>query len=240
MPLTQNSIFGIFYAKLTFQAKRFFSGEDNMIDFFTQGGPFMYPILFGSIIAAAIALERYFVLMIKYQLNHRALISKVIEFVRHDKHNSAITLCERNQSHPVARVLKAGLLKSDKCSRDVASTMEEETVRMIPVVEKRVGYLSVIGNIATLLGLLGTIFGLIAAFEAVGLASAAEKQQKLAEGISQAMSTTAFGLIVAIPSMFLHYFLNNKANEIIDAMDESSLALTNQVSNTESRSKRVA
>jgi biopolymer transport protein ExbB/TolQ len=200
----------------------------------------MYPILIGSIVATAIALERYYVLMVKYNLNYRALMAKVLQYMKSENHGNAISICDSNIKHPVASVLKAGLIKSNKCSRDVASSMEEEIIRMIPQVEKRVGYLSVIGNVATLVGLLGTIFGLIAAFEAVGLASAAEKQQKLAEGISQAMSTTAFGLIVAIPCMLVHYYLNNKVNEIIDAMDESTLALTNQVADEESRERRVA
>jgi len=211
-----------------------------MIDFFVSGGPFMYPILGGSIVAMAIFIERYYVLMVRFRLNHRAFLARVMGYIRDRNYNQAISMCESKSSHPLVKVLKAGILKANKSKRDIAASMEEETVRQIPVIEKRVGYLSLIGNLATLVGLLGTIFGLIAAFEAVGLASATEKQQKLAEGISQAMATTAFGLIVAIPCMFSHYFLNNKANDIIDAMDESSLALTNQIGTDGKKGRRAA
>ena len=211
-----------------------------MLEFFLSGGPFMYPILIGSIIAVAIFLERYYVLMVKFRLNHRAFLARVMGYIRDRNYNQAISLCDAKSRHPLVRVLRAGILSANKSKRDIAASMEEETVRMIPVVEKRVGYLSLIGNLATLLGLLGTIFGLIAAFEAVGLASASEKQQKLAEGISMAMSTTAFGLMVAIPCMFSHYFLNNQANDIVDAMDESALALTNQIGSDGRKGRRAA
>ena len=200
-----------------------------MINFFISGGPFMYPILVGSIAALAIFIERFFVLQVRFSLNHRAFLARIMGYIRDRNYNQAISLCEGKANHPLVKVLKAGIIKANKSKRDIAASMEEETVRQIPIVEKRVGYLAVIGNISTLVGLLGTIFGLIAAFEAVGLASAADKQKALADGISEAMATTAFGLIVAIPCMFAHYFLSNKANDIVDAMDESALALTNQI-----------
>jgi len=211
-----------------------------MIEFFTSGGPFMYPILFGSIVAMAIFLERFYVLQVRFSLNHRAFLARVMGYIRDRKFNQAISLCESKRYHPLVQVVKSGIFKANKPKRDIAASMEEETVRQIPVIEKRVGYLSVIGNMSTLLGLLGTIFGLIAAFEAVGMASAADKQKALADGISQAMATTAFGLIVAIPCMFAHYFLNNKANDIIDSMDESALALTNQIGSDEKNYKKAA
>jgi len=198
-----------------------------MINFFISGGPFMYPILVGSIAALAIFIERFFVLQVRFSLNHRAFLARIMGYIRDRNYNQAISLCEGKAN--LVKVLKAGIIKANKSKRDIAASMEEETVRQIPIVEKRVGYLAVIGNISTLVGLLGTIFGLIAAFEAVGLASAADKQKALADGISEAMATTAFGLIVAIPCMFAHYFLSNKANDIVDAMDESALALTNQI-----------
>ncbi len=130
----------------------------------------------------------------------------------------------------MGRTLKSGLLKAGKRDKDIEQALQESILREMPLLKKRINYLSMFANVATLLGLLGTIIGLIAAFAGVAGASAAEKQQVLAAGISVAMFTTAFGLIVSIPSLVGFYLLNNRGDHIIEKMDEKSLALFNILS----------
>ena len=112
----------------------------------------------------------------------------------------------------------------------VARAMEEEMLRTAPTIRKRIGYLATLGNVATLLGLLGTIFGLIQAFEGVSMADPATKQEILARGISVAMLTTAFGLIVAIPCLLSHAFLQSKAIQMIEGLEEKAFTLFNKIS----------
>jgi biopolymer transport protein ExbB len=103
-------------------------------------------------------------------------------------------------------------------------------LRTAPTIRKRIGYLATLGNVATLLGLLGTIFGLIQAFEGVSMADPATKQEILARGISIAMLTTAFGLIVAIPCLLFHAFLQNKSMQMIEGLEEKAFTLFNKIS----------
>ena len=145
-------------------------------------------------------------------------------------YRGAIEECARIEKHPLGRILKAGLLKSDKRDKEIELAMEENILREIPLVKRRINYLALFANIATLLGLLGTILGLIAAFDGVSGADAAMKQQILAKGISVAMLTTAFGLVVAIPCLIGFYSLNNRGDFIIDQFEEKALKLFNALS----------
>ncbi len=151
-----------------------------------------------------------------------------------DRHGAnyrgALEEVNRIQSHPMGRTLKKGILKAGKRDKDIEQAMLESILREMPLLKVRVNYLSMFANVATLLGLLGTIVGLIAAFAGVAGASGAEKQTILAAGISVAMFTTAFGLIVSIPSLVGFYLLNNRGDKIIEKMDEKALALFNILS----------
>jgi len=149
-----------------------------------------------------------------------------------EKYNfrAAIEECTRIEKHPLGRVLKAGLIKSDKRDKEIERAMEEELVREIPRIKGKTNLFSLFANIATLIGLLGAIHGLITAFEGVAHASDSMKQEILASGISVAMLTTAFGLLIAIPCLIGFYIINNKGESVIDELEHKALRLFNILS----------
>ncbi|MBF0450644.1 MAG: MotA/TolQ/ExbB proton channel family protein [Candidatus Magnetomorum sp.] len=198
-----------------------------MIDVIHQGGLFMYVILIVSVIAMTLFLERANFLYLRLRLNIEQAYQNIIRYLEKVNYRGAIEECVRIENHPLGRILKAGLIKSDKKDKDIELAMEESIMREIPSVRARINYLTMFANIATLLGLLGTIFGLITAFKGVGAASDTMRQEVLAQGISMAMMTTAFGLIVAIPCIAGYYVLNNRGDYIVDQLEEKALGLYN-------------
>lgn len=201
-----------------------------MFEVLNEGGPFMYVIAAAAVVVLALALERGFVLWVRYRLDPDAFLAKVILMIEQgDSFSSALQLCAGSQ-HPVARVIHAGIMKANRSDKEIERTLEEAAVKEIPKVTRRSSYIAVIANVATLLGLLGTIFGLMKAFEAVGAASAAEKQTRLAQGIAVAMLTTAAGLIVAIPSLLLYAFISARQTRVVEAIEEVTLGFFNFIS----------
>lgn len=184
----------------------------------------MYPITIILAFAAAVVIERIYFLSFKNNVDAEKLFTEIKKYIADGDYDSAIALCNAS---PICRVLKAGLKTSSSNIERVRSSMEEEGASVIPVVEKRIPHLSTAASVATLLGLLGTIYGLIAAFSAVADADPSQKATLLAKGISIAMNTTAYGLIVAIPTIIAHSFLQSRANRLIDEIDEYSLKLLN-------------
>jgi biopolymer transport protein ExbB/TolQ len=140
-------------------------------------------------------------------------------------YTKALETCNIATQHPLPKVLKAGIAKSNRREKEIERAMEVEMLRAIPRVQKGVGFLGLLGNSSTLLGLLGTIFGLIRAFSGVSAASAAARQQVLAEGISMAMYTTAFGLIVAVPILFAHQLISGRMDKILIQIEEGASGL---------------
>ncbi len=201
-----------------------------MFTLFQSGGMFMYVILSVSIIAMALFCERAGFLYFRLKINADAAFQKIRLPLEKMNYAAAIEECSRIEKHPLGRILKAGLLKSDKRDKEIERVLEENILKEIPKVKARVNLLTMFANISTLLGLLGTIFGLISAFQGVSIASEAAKQEILASGISVAMLTTAFGLIVAIPCLVGFYVLNNRSDYIIDQMEEKALSLFNLLS----------
>lgn len=198
-----------------------------MISLFQSGGEFMYIILSVSIIGCALFLERAGFLYFRLKLNMDAAYRRVLHHLQRSNYRGAIDECTKFEKHPLGRILKAGLLKSDKRDKEIELTIEENILKEIPRVKARINYLTLLANISTLLGLLGTIVGLITAFQGVSSASAAMKQEILAHGISVAMFTTAFGLIVAIPCLAGFYILNNRSDYLIDQFEEKALKMFN-------------
>ncbi len=190
----------------------------------------MYVILLTSIGALALFCERAYFLFVKLNLNMDTAFDRISALLGGANYRGALEEVNRIQSHPMGRTLKKGILKAGKRDKDIEQAMLESILREMPLLKVRVNYLSMFANVATLLGLLGTIVGLIAAFAGVAGASGAEKQTILAAGISVAMFTTAFGLIVSIPSLVGFYLLNNRGDKIIEKMDEKALALFNILS----------
>jgi len=202
-----------------------------MFTFFTDGGVFMYVILFTSIGALALFCERAFYLYLRLGLNIDKAFQSVEIRLESENYQQAFEEVNRFANHPLGRTLKTGLLKAGRRDKEIEQALQESILREIPRIKARINYLSMFANVATLLGLLGTIVGLIAAFSGVSEAAAAEKQQILASGISIAMFTTAFGLIVSIPCLIGFYLLSNRGDYLIDKLDEKALGLFNILSN---------
>lgn len=202
----------------------------SIIGFFLTGGPFMYPILIVFAVGAAIAIERY-VTLSKVTARNQSLWAEVQPALVEGDFDRARELTSNDDS-TIARLLSMGLDRQGAVRRreDIEIAMEESMMEIIPQLEKRTPYVALASNIATLLGLLGTIMGLISAFTAVANANPAEKADLLSASISVAMNTTAFGLIVAIPLLVTNQVLMAKTSEIIDSLEMASVKALNVIS----------
>ncbi|MBI5599349.1 MAG: MotA/TolQ/ExbB proton channel family protein [Deltaproteobacteria bacterium] len=197
--------------------------------FFRDGGIFMYFILAVSAVGIAIMAERWYLLTHRYNVDGRALWKKILKFLQEGNVEQAKALCKDTRV-PLMRILHDGLAMSSKGSEhDMQIAIDEAALEIIPTIDKRVPYLATLANVATLLGLLGTIQGLIQAFAAISVADPAQKASLLANGIAIAMYTTAFGLMVAIPMLIVYTLLQAKAQKIIDEIDEFSVKLINHL-----------
>jgi biopolymer transport protein ExbB/TolQ len=199
----------------------------SIAKFFQDGGLFIYPIALVLAIGIAITVERWRFLNSEKTRNLKAF-DDFLPLLRTDDHEK-MTLFTRDNNAPVSRMIGCGLdmMKVTKQRADVEQAMSEGMMETIPRLEQRTGYLAVLANVATLLGLLGTIIGLIAAFTAVANADPAEKSKLLSLSISVAMNTTAFGLIAAIPLLISHAILTNKTNAIIGSIEMAGVKFLN-------------
>mgnify|MGYP000569005020 CR=1 FL=1 len=199
-------------------------------DAFRNGGIWMYLILVVSVVAIGIIIERFIFLFFKYNINANAFMAQIQKLVMANNIDRAIKLCNAEANAALSRVLKAGLTRANRSTLEIQNAVDEATLEVMPLLTKRTPMLGMWANVATLTGLLGTISGLIQAFKAVGAASAEQKQALLASGISIAMYTTEFGLIVAIPTMVFHSIIQNRTTKVIDDIDQYSVKLVNLLS----------
>ena len=202
----------------------------SIVTFFQKGGLFMYPILLVFVAGLAITIERWF------HLNHVRNVNRRMWEVLHpilDKgdFDKARELISKDKS-TISQMLGMGLARLGLVRRreDVEIAMEESMMDIIPQLEKRTPYVALLSNIATLLGLLGTIMGLIEAFTAVANANPAEKADLLSASISVAMNTTAFGLMSAIPLLLFHAKLTSTTGQIVDSLEMASAKALNTIS----------
>lgn len=193
----------------------------------SEGGFWMYIILVASIFAIGIIIERFIFLFFKYNINATAFMGQIQKLVMANNIDKAIKLCNAAPSAALARVIKAGLSRANKGPEEIQNAVEEATLEVIPYIQKRTNSLQAIGNIATLMGLLGTIIGMIGAFSDLATVSPDKRQEALGRNISLAMNTTAFGLIVAIPCLLFHLILSGITKKIIDEIDLYSVKLEN-------------
>ncbi|MBV1906698.1 MAG: MotA/TolQ/ExbB proton channel family protein [Pseudomonadales bacterium] len=191
----------------------------TFVGFFQEGGPFMYPIAVVMGIGFAVALERFLFLVRETHCN-KTDYEKILPLLKAKKLRELAEIT-RQSSSPIARIVADGLnrMRSSRRRQDIESAMEEGLLEALPKIERRTPYLATFANIATLLGLLGTIIGLIAAFTAVANADPAEKASLLSQSISIAMNTTAFGLMVAIPLLLVHSLLVSKTSSIVESLE---------------------
>lgn len=194
---------------------------------FRDGGVFMYPILAVSIFAAAIIVERIYFLAIRYGIDDRAFLKKISQFVQSGDFQDARKLCDKT---PIPSIVDAALGRAGASVRNIQNAVDEAAMEVLPLVERRVHYLAMAANVATLLGLLGTIIGLMQSFNAVAGAEAAHKGAVLAKGIAIALNTTAYGLTVAIPCLFFYAFIQSKANSLVEQVDRVAVQMVNMLS----------
>ncbi len=211
----------------------------SIVSFFVTGGPFMYPILIVFAVGAAIAIERYVTLTIMTGKN-RSAWTKVQPALQSGDFEKARNMTSEDSSM-ISQLLNMGLSRQGAVRRreDIEIAMEESMMEIIPQLEKRTPYVALASSIATLLGLLGTIMGLIEAFTAVANANPAEKADLLSGSISVAMNTTAFGLMVAIPLLITSSVLTAKTGQIIDSLEMASVKALNVISSKARRQVEV-
>jgi biopolymer transport protein ExbB/TolQ len=201
-----------------------------ILRFFQSGGPFMYPILLVLAIGTAIAIERYIYLSYVRSRN-KGIWKRVLPLLEGGKYDAARDVVIRSDA-AVSKILGYGLNRAEKrgSGDEVQMAMEEGLLEVVPRLEKRTHYLATLANIATLLGLLGTIIGLTEAFSTVAAADPAEKANLLSASISIAMNTTAFGLMVAIPLLLIHAVMQTKTSELVDTLEMVTVRLSNLMS----------
>jgi biopolymer transport protein ExbB len=205
-------------------------GTYSMVTFFQKGGLFMYPILLVFVAGIAISVERWF------QLNRIRSVNRKMWDLLHPMlakgdFDGVRAMINKDKS-TISQILGMGLARLGLVRRreDIEIAMEEDMMDIIPQLEKRTPYVALLSNIATLLGLLGTIVGLIEAFTAVANANPAEKADLLSASISVAMNTTAFGLMSAIPLLLFHAKLTSTTGQIVDSLEMASAKALNSIS----------
>lgn len=193
-------------------------------EFIQVGGVFMWVILFTWGVGLAIGLERFFKITFKLNIDGPSFMNELQRYILSNDIQGAIRTCSGSLA-ALPKVLKSGLKRAEQTPEQIQNAVDATALEVIPKVELRLNYLQLIANISTLLGLLGTIHGLIQSFTAVASADPVQKQELLALGISKAMNTTFLGLIAAITIMMIHTFLSSKSEKIVAEIDEFSVKL---------------
>ena len=209
----------------------------TIVDFFQSGGTFMYPILIVFAFGVAISAER-FVKLTYVRNSNQKMWDKLHPVLAEGDFDTAREMTGDDSSNSaIGQLMSMGLARQGAVRRrdDIEIAMEESMMEIIPQLEKRTPYVALFSNIATLLGLLGTIMGLIEAFTAVANANPAEKADLLSASISVAMNTTAFGLMAGIPLLIMHAMLTSKTSEIVDSLEMASVKLLNIISEAAKR-----
>ncbi|MDI9245540.1 MotA/TolQ/ExbB proton channel family protein [Marinobacter sp. CHS3-4] len=204
---------------------------ETIARFFQEGGAFMYPIAVVLALGLAITMERFVYLSGVRRRNRIAFEKGILPMLRKRDYQRAMKAANASDSS-IAAIMSAGIgrLLNNHRREDIEYAMEEGLMEVLPRLEKRTQYLSTLANVATLLGLLGTIIGLISAFTAVAAADPSQKASLLSESISVAMNTTAFGLMSAIPLLMFHAILQTRTNEIVDTFEMAGVKLLNIIS----------
>lgn len=194
-----------------------------------EGGLFMQLNIFFLIVAIACIVDRVIAVFFKYNLNGTRFMAQIEKLVVSDNIDKAVKLCNAAPKAALARVLRAGLTRANRGVLEIGNAIEEETLAVTPQIMKRVPALWSLANISVLVGLLGTITGLIKAFKAVGLAAPEQKSALLTTGISEAMNNTAFGLFIAVTCIVGHLVIGAQARHIIEEIELHSLKLENML-----------
>lgn len=200
---------------------------------FDEGGWAMYVILFWLVLAIGFVVERA-VYLYRSSINKDVFLATMQKCILAGDIGRAIKLCSAANA-PLARIVKAGLMKVNRPDAEVQSAMDEAALRELPKIEARTAFLGLFANLAMLSGLFGTVIGLIKAFAAVAGATGAEKATMLAKGISEAMNCTAFGLLSAILALTGMAILNGKTQNLLDDINAATVQVMNLVVNNRSK-----
>lgn len=201
-------------------------GRSGVGDLFIKGGPFMWPLLLSILVALVFILERFWTLS-RARVNTRKLMVQVQKSLRSEGVEAASRVCERTPG-PIASILHAGLQKSHRGSADVKEAIETAGSIEMAFLEKGLTAIAAVVNVAPMLGFLGTVSGMIRAFEAI--AAADQVSAKLvASGISEALITTASGLVIAIPTSLFHSYFVGQVDRFVVEMEETSAELVNEL-----------
>jgi biopolymer transport protein ExbB len=200
---------------------------------FEEGGFWMWPIAAFQLVSIAIIVERSIALFRNRKINQQEFVKGFEDNIRRGEMEVVISKAQAAlDSQPVARAITAGAQAAAGFGgkEEIQGKMDEVLLHENGLLDKRVGYLSMLGNVATLTGLLGTITGMIKSFAAVAQANPADKAALLSAGISEAMNATAYGLIVAIPALIAFAILQNRANNLSEDLNQSALKVFNWLS----------
>lgn len=202
----------------------------SILEFFKNNFLHVAPILVAGVFAAAILIERYKTLFVTLAMkNPSEFLEKVNQLTLTGKLNEAIALCDQLPGIPVALLVKSALTRAHQPEEVIQSGIEISFSESAEKIQRRTSYLATVANVSTLLGLLGTIAGLIHSFEAVGHADAQQKAALLADGISTAMNATMLGLAVAIPCMVGFSFLTNRSNQLVKQLEHAGLQIMDSI-----------
>lgn len=194
--------------------------------FIEHGGFFMYVNIVVMVTVLAVVVERFIYLIFKGQINAKGLLEQLRKLIQANNVDRAIRLCGSTNA-PLLRVARSGLVQVHRGEEAISNSVEESLVETTPEVKKRIGSLWSLANVATLIGLLGTVLGLIRAFAAVGGADPAKRQEMLAIGISEALHNTALGLSIAVIAIVFHLILTGMSKKLVADLESFSMKLEN-------------
>jgi biopolymer transport protein ExbB len=201
---------------------------EEVAKIFREGGFFTFVIAGVSALAIGVTVERFYYYLVRCRINAKALLTEITRLVRNNNAEEARKLCSKSKA-PLAQILESALwhFQNGDSEQEIQNAVDEIALRELPKINKRTHYLSLFANISTLLGLLGTIQGLMTVFKTLGTVDASQKSALLAAGMAEIMSTTFLGICVAVPCMIFYSMLGAKANGLIEEVDESSVRILN-------------
>lgn len=201
----------------------------TLAEHFKEGGWGMYPILACFIITFAILIDRLTALYGRHNIDKEAFLAGLKKHIFAGDLEQAISYTASQKQTPLTAIVKAGLMQVEKGDAEVQAAMDEASLREMPKIEARTGYLAMLGNVATLAGLLGTVSGLITCFAAVAKVAAEQKSQVLSAGIAEAMNCTAFGLGTGIIALVFFSVLQGRTQHMMDDINETSVGVLNLI-----------
>jgi biopolymer transport protein ExbB len=213
---------------------------DMIVNFFKDGGPFLYPIAGVFALGIAVAIER-FIFLIRVTRGNRRLWAELAPLIQAGDFRRAMQVAEKNDS-ALSTIMRYGISRMPTAQRreDIEKVMEESLIEVIPRLEKRTHYLASLANVGMLMGLLGTVIGLIHAFAAVANVNPAEKASLLSASISVAMNNTALGLGLAISLLLSHMYLETKTTELVDSLEVASIKFLNSITERRQQAPQAA